>query len=56
MFAEGYHLGHLDRLARRWDKAGAGGFIDIVGARDTCYAVRSPARQRMLFADTRGFG
>jgi hypothetical protein len=34
LFAEGYHLGLEDRLARRWDKVGAGTFVDIVGTRD----------------------
>ncbi len=56
LFAEGYHLLHPDRLARRWDKAGAGSFIDIVGARNTVMQFVPLRGRRMLFADASGFG
>ena len=56
LFAEGYHLRHPDRLARRWDKAGAGSFIDIVGARNTVMQFVPLRGRRMLFADASGFG
>jgi WD40 repeat protein len=56
LFAEGHQLGHSDRLARRWDKAGAGSFIDIVGARDSVVQFVSLRYRRMLFADAAGFG
>jgi WD40 repeat protein len=56
LFAEGYQLGHFDRLARRWDKGGAGGFIDIAGARDLVRQFVPLRGNRMLFADAAGFG
>ena len=56
LFAEGYRLGNFDRLARRWDEGGAGGFIDIAGARDTVMQFVPLRGERMLFADAVGFG
>jgi WD domain, G-beta repeat len=56
LFAEGYNPGHPDRLARRWDKAGVGSFVDIVGARNMVMQFVPLRDQRMLFADQTGFG
>ena len=56
LFAGGYQLGHWDRLARRWDKSGAGSFVDIVGARDMVMQFVPLRGRRMLFADQKGFG
>src|SRR5271165_3487586 len=56
LFAEGYHLGHGDLVARRWDKGGAGSFIDIVGARNTVTQFVRLRDNRMLFTDGVGFG
>jgi hypothetical protein len=38
-------------LARRWDNGGAGGFIDIVGARNSVVQFIPLRGNRMLFAD-----
>ena len=43
-------------MARRWDKAGAGSFADIVGARDAVMQIVPLRGGRMLFADASGFG
>jgi hypothetical protein len=51
LFAEGYRLGLEDRLARRWDKVGAGTFVDIVGTRDAVTQFVPLRHQLMLFAD-----
>ena len=51
LFAEGSGLGHWDRLARRWNKAGAGSFVDIVGARNMVMQFVPLHDRRMLFAD-----
>ena len=56
LFAEGYHLGHWDRLARRWDKGLGGGFIDITGARNMVMQFVPLRGNRMLFTDQAGFG
>jgi WD40 repeat protein len=52
LFAGGYPT----RPMRRWDKAGAGSFIDIAGARDAVTQFVPLRGQRMLFADAAGFG
>jgi WD40 repeat protein len=57
LFAGGIHReAHQERLARRWDNAGTGAFVDITGAKDTVSQYVSLSGQRMLFADARGFG
>lgn len=56
LFAEGYHTAQWDRLARRWDKGGAGRFVDIDGARNTVQQFVPLRSQRMLFLDQAGFG
>jgi WD40 repeat protein len=56
LFAEGYHLDHYNRLARRWSKAGAGSFIDIEGARGSVMQFIPFRDHQMLYAGTDGFG
>jgi WD40 repeat protein len=59
LFAAGHQLKFIQGdllLARRWDYAGAGTFVDIVGARDVVAQFVPLRGQRMLFADAAGFG
>jgi hypothetical protein len=57
LFAGGNPRGqHPDLLARRWDIAAAGKFMDIAGAHDTVSHFIPLSDQRMLFADLAGFG
>ncbi len=56
LFAGGYRCGHTDRLARRWDNAGSGNFVDISGAHDAVMQFVPLSGQRLLFADGAGFG
>ncbi len=43
-------------LARRWDNAGSGDFVDIAGAVDRVAQFVPLSGQRLLFADEQGFG
>ncbi len=60
LFAGGYNASSADpldrRLARRWNAAGSGAFVDITGATDTVMQYVPLGGQRMLFADAVGFG
>jgi WD40 repeat protein len=56
LFAEGMDPRNPYRLARRWDNAGAGRFIDIAGTRTTVVQFVPLRGGRMLFADAAGFG
>jgi WD40 repeat protein len=56
LFAGGYQYGRSDYLARRWDQAEAGSFVDITGARDEVTQFVPLRDRRMLFADQAGFG
>ncbi len=56
LFAQGYPLSPRYRLARRWEKAGAGSFVDIDGARNSVAQFVALRDQQMLFADLDGFG
>ena len=55
LFAGGYSPTWASH-GRRWDKAGAGSFVDIAGARNTVMQFVPLRGQQMLFADAAGFG
>jgi WD40 repeat protein len=54
LFAGGYNPSMTNRLARRWDYAGSGAFVDITGAIDAVEQYVPLRDQQMLFADTDG--
>ena len=56
LFAGGYSTFQRDRLARRWDNAGSGTFVDILGSASTVMQFFPLRGQRMLFADAVSFG
>jgi DNA-binding beta-propeller fold protein YncE len=53
LFAGGYPG---NELARHWDNAGSGNFVDISGAHDAVMQFVPLSGQRSLFADGAGFG
>ncbi len=56
LFAGGYNPSKPARLARRWDTAVSGAFVDISGATSSAVRFIPLNGQQMLFADAAGFG